>query len=777
MQISRRRALFAGIALLVCSAVLLKTALTRLSIVLFGAHAGFAVSTLPFFGLALGAIFAFALPALIRPPRVLSSLAYLSSAAAFTSVVVIIVLIQPIWVNALTQPSPRLLLIPWLTALIPFLIVGIALAGVLRHASPNAGQLGFATLIGLAFGEVGASTVPAVGGGRIGLVAAIVASAASFSFVAANLASKDIAKRAETPFSLSIVSTFALGVCVVLAGDIGAPWLKLTSLRWTRVDRAELVHWGARALITVEKPTSSTATLYTDAAASEWILAATKTPDPLPSEMAYTLHQGQGIPLIIGPGAGAEIKRALKAGHKEVHAVEPDLVISDLVMRNKYAEFSGNLYNRPDVQVVFAEPRSFIRRIPQPYRAVVLPLPNIAAPLSAGAMTLNETPWLTVEAFHDYIERLTPDGTLVVTRFDTEFERLFSTAAVALRGRGVENPGDHLFACSFNSITSLLTKKSPIKKDELAILRATCRRGRYTEAYAPDQTRTEPFARILSISSAKARPPAADIDLSPPTDDRPYFNFQIPPHQVPRALLHPLETAPKNEGVFVLAVSVMGALLFALALFLIPILGNPTRLIRAPDRGFSLSLLMFSLFLGAGLTLGQGALTHQTAAFIDHPVNGYTVAAIVLFVFAAIGSLTADHIPLAWLALVAGRRAQLLTALVSVYAVAQTTASALWIRHVAPLPLIARFAIAVLPLLPLGLLAGSLAPLGMRLMSARAPQLLPWCFALLAAGAAFGIAFAKVLAIHLGESALMFAAGLACLIASALLPPLMVRTR
>lgn len=775
MPMSQRRALLMGVALLACSAVLLKTAITRLSTVLFGWPAGFIPTFLPFIGLAIGAAIVLSAPALVRPPRFFSALAYTTCAISISAVIAIIVLIQPIWVNALAEPKPRLLLIPCLAALIPFTLAGIVVSGAIRHAAPDLGKILFAACIGLAFGEVGASAVPLIGGGRIGLVSAVLAAAASFSFLAGGQQTRGEYSWDEKAPSGSVVATFALGVCVLLAGDIGTPWLKLTQLRFSRMDRAEFTHWGTRSLVTVDKTAGNTATLFSDGAAAELILANDKQADPIPSEIAYTLHRGQGIALIVAPGTGQDIKRALKGGHREVHAVEPDLVIADRVIRGKYAEFTGNLYSRPEVQVAYADPRSFVRRIPQPYRAVVLPLVNVTSPFLTGGLSLLESPLITVEAFHDYIERLTPDGTLVVTRFDSEFERLVATAASALRNRGITQPRDHLFACSINRVTSLLIKKSPIRKDELSSLRSACKRSRFNETLAPDQPTTPRIAQILSIPKARSIAIPGETDISPPTDDRPYFFFNVPAHLVPRALLQPSKYAPGNEGVFVLGVSFLATFAIAAALFIIFALARPARLLRSPERAFRTALLLFGLSAGTALGVGSGAVCRNAAAIIDHPENGMAVSVIVLMVFTALGSLTSDKVPLPWLALVAGRRAQLLTALISVYAVAHTTASSLWMHYLGPLPLIARFGIAVVPLVIVGLLAGSLAPLGLRLLSVRAPQLLPWCFSLLCAGCAFGLVFAKVLAIHLGYSAILFAAGLACLIASVFLPPIMVR--
>ncbi len=74
-------------------------------------------------------------------------------------------------------------------------------------------------------------------------------------------------------------------------------------------------------------------------------------------------------------------------------------------------------------------------------------------------------------------------------------------------------------------------------------------------------------------------------------------------------------------------------------------------------------------------------------------------------------------------------------------------------------------------LVPFGVLAGSLAPLGVKIVDSVSPALLPWCWALCALAGATGMALGALCALNLGYSALLLGAGLAYLLAAATVPP------
>jgi hypothetical protein len=62
--------------------------------------------------------------------------------------------------------------------------------------------------------------------------------------------------------------------------------------------------------------------------------------------------------LVIGPGGGADVMAALASGSRKVTAVEMNPLILQFVRH--YGERAGNLYNRPDVEVIQSEARNFI---------------------------------------------------------------------------------------------------------------------------------------------------------------------------------------------------------------------------------------------------------------------------------------------------------------------------------------------------------------------------------------------------------------------------------
>src|SRR5262249_30010987 len=64
--------------------------------------------------------------------------------------------------------------------------------------------------------------------------------------------------------------------------------------------------------------------------------------------------------LIIGPGGGSDVMVALGSGSPKVTAVEMNPLMLQFVRH--YGDRAGNLYQRPDVEVIQSEGRNFISR-------------------------------------------------------------------------------------------------------------------------------------------------------------------------------------------------------------------------------------------------------------------------------------------------------------------------------------------------------------------------------------------------------------------------------
>src|SRR5262249_47432544 len=188
-----------------------------------------------------------------------------------------------------------------------------------------------------------------------------------------------------------------------------------------------------------------------------------------------------------------------------------------------------------------------VRRSPIRFRNIVISLVDTWAASSAGALSLSENSLYTVEAFRDFLEHLEPDGTLLVNRWDREFDRLLALGAAGLRSIGAEQPSNHLFACGHSNSTALLVKRTPLTPDEIARLRANCEANRFYEVFAPDR-QGSPLRRALAGAGdpgAIAR--NAAVDLSAPTDDRPFFFYSIPTRRFAKVVTD-LPTLEKEQA-------------------------------------------------------------------------------------------------------------------------------------------------------------------------------------------------------------------------------------
>lgn len=128
--------------------------------------------------------------------------------------------------------------------------------------------------------------------------------------------------------------------------------------------------------------------------------------------------------LIIGAAGGNEIQAALTYGVGHVDAVELNPVTVGL-LDGEFADYSGNLTTRDDVDYIQGDGRTFLARTDNEYDFVWFVAPDsYAASNSAtsGAFVLSESYLYTEEMIAEAYEHLTPDG-MIVTQFgDFDFD-------------------------------------------------------------------------------------------------------------------------------------------------------------------------------------------------------------------------------------------------------------------------------------------------------------------------------------------------------------------
>ena len=203
------------------------------------------------------------------------------------------------------------------------------------------------------------------------------------------------------------------------------------------------------------------------------------------------LRQGPALPyavrpgakaLIIGPGGGWDVARALASGSRDITGVEINPIIATTVMRDKYVAQSRGIYLRPGVHIFVEDGRSFVRRSHERYQVVQATLVDTWASTAAGAFALSENNLYTTDALRDYILHLTDDGMAAFTRWGLdpprESLRLVSLAIAALTRLGEPEPWRHVIVGREGSTQgwgaqdTVLISRQPFGPADLARARA-----------------------------------------------------------------------------------------------------------------------------------------------------------------------------------------------------------------------------------------------------------------------------------------------------------------
>jgi hypothetical protein len=409
---------------------------------------------------------------------------------------------------------------------------------------------------------------------------------------------------------------------------------------------------------------------------------------------------------IIGPGGGRDILTALKAGAKSIDAVELNGAIVEALSSPDFKDFTGDVYHMPGVTPVVSEGRSYFSRARGSYDLLQISLVDSWAATSAGAYALSENYLYTVEAFRLYYERLGKDGLISISRFlagrqQTESTRLALLALEALRSLGIEEPRQHIAVVQGGSIGTLLVSRRPWSQEELQRLAGIASERGFRVLWPVDGSSTEDSLVTRSIGSGPGALQDSGVDLSAPTDDRPFF-FQA--MSVLRGTSAEVaELGPNEFAVVLLRRVVLTMIVLALALYFLPF-ALARRLERHPRfwRGSG-----YFAAIGLGFMLVELPWIQRFILFVGHPSYATTVVISAILLGASLGAMQAGRLARADSAV---RLAVLLPLGIVATNFLLTPLFSLGIGW----PLLARCVTGWLVLLPAGFLMGFAFPIGMR---------------------------------------------------------------
>ena len=788
----------AGIALVSATLLMTELALTRIFSVIMYYHFAFLAISIALFGLSASGVFAYVARGWLNRYSIGRLLATQSLVYATATLIALFFLVRLRVGLSYSPENLRLMLTIYALAALPFFTGGLVITLAISRLTSRINAVYAADLIGAACGCL--VLIPLLD--ELGAPGVVLA-AAAMSVVAALLFAPAAGRTATSVAG-------AMLLAVPLAGQVsGRAGFDVVDTKGHKGDRVLFSKWNSFSRIGVydrtfgdwslspayNGPRPGSLFMDIDSAASTPILGVT--PDLSNARylryeltaLAYHLlepepgAEGSGpeqpVPgpqppapgfkaLVIGPGGGRDLVSALVFGAGHVDGVEINPIIANDVMRDRFREFSGGIYTNPRVRIAVDDGRSFVRRAPDRYDVIQASLVDTWAATAAGAYTLTENSLYTVDAFNDYLDHLTDGGILTVTRWVFDGLRLVSLAQEACEARGW-SAADRLAIVRQNDVATFLLKKTPFTAEEITRLRAISSRLHFDVLYAPGAagevepvqdefvagTQLGDYARLIRATGRHAFYASYPQDITPTTDDRPFFFHTT-------KVADQFHTAFGRAMLFGNGLSALLTLMAISGALVVLFVIGPLVIAGRAGRGASnagrprrwIAWLAYFGALGAGFMLIEVAVLQRFVLLLGHPVYSLTVTLFSLLLGTGLGAAWSRRFPDSGLRRT-GAIALMLIAVLGGVILLVVTPLVAW---AIPFARATRMAIAAATLAPLGIALGLPMPTGLRMLSAKAPQMIPWAWGINGALSVVGATLAIFIAMNWGFNTTLLAA-------------------
>jgi hypothetical protein len=740
--------LYTAVALTTLATLLLELSLTRIFSVVFYYHFAFLAISIALFGLGVGGVLSYVVSA--WPGSLYRKLGLVSLINAGMVIgAVMFVLTRGAEIGTFD------LGVIYFTSALPFLGSGVIVSLVIAETIERVDRIYFFDLLGAAGGCLALVLLLNTFGGPNTVIAVSVlfTSAAAIWFTLAGMRYGRIA------------SVFAgLLLTMVVIGNTKYHFVEVRYAKGEKLRAEQFTKWNSISRIGMAVKDGGEM-IFIDADASTGI--ANFDFNHLSSiDLGHLLHEGPSLPynlrpgaktLVIGPGGGWDIARALASGSHDVTGVEINPIIGTEIMRKKYPQLSQQLYLRPDVHIHIEDGRSFVRRSPEKYQVIQATLVDTWASTAAGAFALSENNLYTTEAFSDYLSHLTDDGLLTFTRwgFDPPREslRLVSLAIAALGELGEHDPARHVLAgrsggqadlAGWGAQDTVIVSRKPLSDADAVKARAAFNAAHMTAIYVPGDPVQNEFGQLLLAKDPLEYERNYRFDITPVSDDRPFFFYTVQRRDVARFLLDSARAADVKVNVAVpkLFSALIVSIVAVAVILVLPPLVLGTRLPR--ERSVR-SFLLYFLAIGAGYILIEVALIQKFVLFLGHPTYALTVVIFSMLVSSGLGSFLSRKV-------VADSNARLIGVLTLAALLVGVLAAVVQpvLSAGVGLPLVVKIIATVLLIAPAGFVMGIPFPTGLRLLEKCHEPSVRWAWSLNAAASVLGSVGALVLALYLG---------------------------
>ncbi|MBC7262758.1 MAG: hypothetical protein H5T64_00195 [Chloroflexi bacterium] len=470
--------------------------------------------------------------------------------------------------------------------------------------------------------------------------------------------------------------------------------------------------------------------------------------------------------LVIEPRGGLDVLVAYQGGAQSIVVVESNpLVVA--ATRDKFGDYSGSIFRDPRIDFVVADSRSYLARTSATFDVIDLCLVDSYKPVTSGAYSLSENYLYTIESFVECLEHLSENGLLVATRWlqlpPSETLRLWAIALEALERVGVSDPAAHVAAIRSWSTGTVFVKRTPFTQQDIDALRRFCASRKFDLVYYKGMPASEAnrynvlqepvyyntFCELVQSEDRREFYRNYPYEISPPTDDRPFFFHFFKWAQTPTILQHlgQFWLPFGGSGYLVLIILLTFAMLASVLLIAGPLLVRQRVVQAGKYRG---RFLLYFLLLGLAFFFVEMPLMQRFILLLGQPTYAFAAVLFALLLSSGVGSALSPRLPL---------RAALgaLVALLLVYIAFMPTL----FQATLAAPLVVRLMVTIIALCPPGFLMGVAFPSGVRIVGRITPGLVPWVWAVNGCASVISSILAVMLAMSAGFSAVAVAAVLA----------------
>ena len=494
--------------------------------------------------------------------------------------------------------------------------------------------------------------------------------------------------------------------------------------------------------------------------------------------IAYHLVDRPSV-LVLGAGSGSSVLQALYHRATRIDVVELDPNMLRLVGED-YAEYAGDIYSRPKLGPCGRGTR--IRHLKQAqWDLVQLPLLDAFGAGAAGVHGLSETYIYTVEAFGFTFGVCAPAAGSASRRLNLpprDALKLFATTLEALRRLGIETAEQRVVLLRGLNTTTLLVKNGVVTETEIAKAKAFSEERSFDLCYYPEINANEanrfnildePYffmgAKALIGAEREAFVIRYKFDISPATDERPYFFDFLKWRTLPvlMAIRRAGGAGLLELGRVILVATLIQAMVLSAVLIMAPLWAKGGALVSS-RQFWRVAAYFFAL--GLAFLFVEIAFIQKFILFLGHPLYAVAVVLTAFLLFAGVGSGVssrfAEHID-AWHRARPGRGPQLSAIQLSIVGIV-----AMSVLYVLILPRVfdsllyltegAKILVSLGLIAPLAFFMGMPFPLGLSRVWLGAQPLVPWAWGVNGCASVLSARLATLIAMTFGFSTVVLAA-------------------